>query len=131
MADPYADLTVKISDRPIYCMGVRGALSPGNWVLFKNSTLESQEIGLTLSTSEDGDSLEVNIFHRVTPEMTRELRLPTINNPRYSHIPQIVRSASRVWIDMLRVKSICWVFKRETLDAPPTKVIKGWLIFSC
>ena len=123
MADPYADLVVRINDRPIYCMGVKGALSPGNWVMFKNagSTVEAEEntIGLILSTSEDGDSLDVNIFRRVTPEIARDLLLPTFSNPRYAHIPQIVRTSSRAWIDMMRVKSICWVFQRSTLDSTP------------
>jgi hypothetical protein len=78
-----------------------------------------------LSTEDDGDLLEVNMFQRVAPEMKRELRLPTINNPRHTHIPQIARSSSRVWIDMMQVKLICWVFQRETLDACPHKGHQG------
>jgi hypothetical protein len=131
MADPFADMVVRINDRPIYCMGVKGALCPGNWVLFRNggsSTVVSEEansIGLILSTSEDGDSLEVNLFRRVTPEITRDLELPRFTDPRYAHIPQIVRTSSRVSIDWMRVKSICWVFQRDFLDCRPYDGYQG------
>ena len=76
MVDPFASLSVSINDRPIYCMQFKGALSPGNWVLFENddSTFESDEeeskeetsLGLIMATSEDGKTLEVNLFRRVT-----------------------------------------------------------------
>ena len=131
MADPHADLSVRINDRPMYCMGVKGALCPGNWVLFKNagsSAVESEEensIGLILSTSEDGDSLEVNIFRRVTPEITRELELPRFTDPRHAHAPQIVHTPSRASVDWMRVKSVCWVFQRQFLDSRPYEGHQG------
>ena len=117
MADPFANLLVRINDRPIYCMGVKGALSPGNWVLFKSSGIEEEDgtIGLILSTADDGNSMEVNIFRRVTPALSQGLKLPKFNNPRYQHIPQILRTASRERVNVFEdVKSICWVFQQST-----------------
>jgi hypothetical protein len=127
MDHPLAAISVKISDRPIYCMGVRGALSPGNWVLFKSpaSTVEGPEIGWIIATGDDGDTLEVNVFRRVTPELTRELHLPKTNNPLLTHIPRIVRTPAREYIDMMQVKSICWVFQRSYLNAFPHEGHQG------
>jgi len=128
MADPFANLLVRINDRPIYCMGVKGALSPGNWVLFKSSGIEEEDgtIGLILSTADDGNSMEVNIFRRVTPALSQALKLPKFNNPRYQHIPQILRTASRERVNVFEdVKSICWVFQRSTLDSSPYEGHQG------
>ena len=89
MADPFANLLVRINDRPIYCMGVKGALSPGNWVLFKRSGIEEEDdmIGLILSTADDGNLMEVNVFRRITLALSQALKLPKFNNPRYQHMP--------------------------------------------
>ena len=110
----------------IYCMGVKGALSPGNWVLFKSSggdaaEIEEEEggtIGMILSTADDGNSMEVNVFHRVTPALTEELKLPRFTSPRYQHIPQILRTPSWEKVNVMEdVKSICCVFQRSTMES--------------
>lgn len=130
MADPFAGLQVLYQNRPVYCLAVKGALSPGNWVLFKNNdpTFETEEetsVGLILATSEDGSLMEVNLFIRVTPELTRDLLLQTVSKPCNQFIPQILRAPGRKWIDPMTVTSIAWVFQRKMIDARPTEGHQG------
>jgi hypothetical protein len=77
MADPFAGLQVLYQNRPIYCLAVKGALSPGNWVLFKNNdpTFETEEetsVGLILATSEDGSLMEVDLLSE-SPQSSPEI----------------------------------------------------------
>ena len=69
--------------------------------------------------------MEVNAFRRVAPELTIELHMPRSNSPLVTHIPRIARTPARECIDMMQVKSICWVFQRSHLDAFPHEGHQG------
>ena len=101
MADPFTALQLRIDDRPIYCPQAKAALAPGNWVVFKNddTSFKSDEtnetsIGLIMATADDGLTLQVNLFRRVTPAVIQDLQLQSFSNPHYRHIPQIIRTPS-------------------------------------
>jgi hypothetical protein len=58
-------------------------------------------------------SMEVNLFIRVTPELTRDLLLQTVSTPCNQFIPQILPTPGHKWIDPMTVTSIAWVFSTK------------------
>jgi hypothetical protein len=131
MADPFASLEINPHDRPVYCRQVKAFLLPGNWVIFKNEVVtkfksyeESEDknscIGLIMGTSPtDENTLQVNLFRRVTPALIEELRLRSFSNPLYQWIPQILRTPRCQWIDAASVESIAWVFQTQHIERKP------------
>jgi hypothetical protein len=136
MADPFASLEINPYDRPVYCRQVKAFLLPGNWVIFKNEVVtkfknyeESEDnscIGLIMGTSPtDENTLQVNLFRRVTPALIKELRLRCFVNPLYKWIPQILRTPRCQWIDAGSVESIAWVFQTQHFDSKPNEGHQG------
>jgi hypothetical protein len=137
MVSPFDDLApVRITDRPIYCPQVNAALSPGNWVLFSSDDeafhsitsdmlTDQKSIGLIMATSDDGDTVEVNLFYHVTQQLKQDLRLNSFPNPRYKWIPQILRTATTKWIDTADITNVAWVFQQHILDKYPHQGHQG------
>jgi hypothetical protein len=86
---------------------------------------EDVSIGLIMQTSSDGNTLEVNLFRRVTRAITLDLRLQTFTHPRYQWIPQILRTPRCKRIDSSSVESIAWVFGTQHLDRRPNEGHQG------
>jgi hypothetical protein len=138
MVNTFASLgEVRYYDPPVYCPQAKALLMPGNWVIFKNEEdteftrdeNDDETIGLIMATSVgDGfntSRLKVNLFSRVTKELTQDLRLRRFTNPLYKWIPQILRTPRCKWVDTTCVESIAWVFQTQHLDSNPHEGHQG------